>query len=772
MEVFQPLIVKQVREEEQRVLRIYASFNKSSHAVKLEFSSFDPDQTIKTKHATCTVEYGSSDKWLRQWARELHLVQDRIKALESLAVSGQANKITCGLAYRLFSSLVDYAPRYQRMEQVLLAGSTFEASATVSLKDRGGDDSAFVCNPYFIDALAHISGFVMNGNFTIDYQEAVYISHGWESMRFAKPLQPAGHYQTYVRMLPAEKTMVSGNVWILCDSEIVGLIQGLRFQRVPRTVLDLLLPPVGHKRGTLKTSTPRQVPIPIPEGQISPKTQTVTGSHYKSNRQNREVLDSLLEFVAEELGHQKGEISLHDKLYDLGLDSLMTLTLTGNLQERLGIKIPHSQLLACDTIGQLLDLIHPDKQANPIDTVSEEPSFYPSDSSSATDSVGVDTPTMELGNDSEHITELIKSIILDETGVMAEDLQPRADLSSLGLDSLMSLAILGRLRDASVELPMDFFLENHTMDAVFEAISKRVLPKALSYQQEAKFQAERNSPKLLPYNGPHCAKAILLQRRSNPLGDKHLFLFPDGSGSPSSYSVLEQIHPDFNIYGLVCPFLKAHADTAAGIKDIVRLYLSTIREHQPEGPYHVGGWSVGGVLAYEASKQLIEAGEELGCLILIDAPCPITVPPMSSILIEFLDSSGAFDGMHSNRQSPMLAEKKQELLNHFNFTVNCLGRYTPTPLLLSTGIRPPKTFIIWAQDGVHHNTEGSIPPASLDVTGSWILDKRTDFGPGGWESLLPVDNPILVVPGNHFTMMAADHVSAHKTFVADFITLT
>ena len=51
-------------------------------------------------------------------------------------------------------------------------------------------------------------------------------------------------------------------------------------------------------------------------------------------------------------------------------------------------------------------------------------------------------------------------------------------------------------------------------------------------------------------------------------------------------------------------------------------YLGALREVQPEGPYRLAGWSMGGVVAYEMARQLAEGGERVELLALIDAASP------------------------------------------------------------------------------------------------------------------------------------------------------
>jgi amino acid adenylation domain-containing protein len=58
---------------------------------------------------------------------------------------------------------------------------------------------------------------------------------------------------------------------------------------------------------------------------------------------------------------------------------------------------------------------------------------------------------------------------------------------------------------------------------------------------------------------------------------------------------------------------------ARSVPDTVRMHLEQIRLVQPEGPYLLAGWSYGGVLAFEAARQLVAAGESVEFLGMIDA---------------------------------------------------------------------------------------------------------------------------------------------------------
>ena len=54
------------------------------------------------------------------------------------------------------------------------------------------------------------------------------------------------------------------------------------------------------------------------------------------------------------------------------------------------------------------------------------------------------------------------------------------------------------------------------------------------------------------------------------------------------------------------------------VEDMADLYLQHLRKRQPEGPYYVGGYSFGGLVALEVARRLVESGQEIGLLALVD----------------------------------------------------------------------------------------------------------------------------------------------------------
>jgi thioesterase domain-containing protein len=75
-------------------------------------------------------------------------------------------------------------------------------------------------------------------------------------------------------------------------------------------------------------------------------------------------------------------------------------------------------------------------------------------------------------------------------------------------------------------------------------------------------------------------------------------------------------------YGLQAQGLDGKPIARTSVEAIADYYLEEMRTVQPDGPYVLGGYSFGGVVAYEIARKLRAAGEEVALLVLFDASNP------------------------------------------------------------------------------------------------------------------------------------------------------
>ncbi|GAQ54818.1 non-ribosomal peptide synthetase [Streptomyces acidiscabies] len=99
-----------------------------------------------------------------------------------------------------------------------------------------------------------------------------------------------------------------------------------------------------------------------------------------------------------------------------------------------------------------------------------------------------------------------------------------------------------------------------------------------------------------------------------------LFCLPPASGLAWGFAGLARhLAPGRPLFGLQSRGLVPGEAPAATLAEAVAEHTARIRERQPEGPYHLLGYSMGGLVAYEMAVALQAAGEKVALLAVLDA---------------------------------------------------------------------------------------------------------------------------------------------------------
>jgi amino acid adenylation domain-containing protein len=112
-----------------------------------------------------------------------------------------------------------------------------------------------------------------------------------------------------------------------------------------------------------------------------------------------------------------------------------------------------------------------------------------------------------------------------------------------------------------------------------------------------------------------------------PLGEgPPLFLL---AGADMYRALAHQLSPDLQVYGLFSQKEIAMLELAPdqemppiSIESLAEDYLTLIRDIRPHGPYLLGGFSIGGIIAYEVARRLRAQGEDVRLLALLDCAPP------------------------------------------------------------------------------------------------------------------------------------------------------
>ena len=794
-----PLLLKNISEPESQTFRANCSLDLATNQAEFTITSWNGRKDVIHAKCVCTIE--DPESWKAEWAKQAYLVQSRIDLLKHKVENGEADKVSRPMAYKLFTALVDYTDAFQGMQSVLFDGPEFEAASTVKFRP-GAADGDFFMNPYFIDSLCHITGFTVNA--TVNPQDECYISHGWTSLRLAERPQQDKTYYAYVKMQPvAGSKMRAGDVWIFNDKkEVIGLAGAVRFQCIPRKLMDVMMPKPGKGKTTAapaaKSAAPvaaapspvaTRAPAPVAAAPVSkqkvkkekaPKPKKAPAAPKPAGSLAQKAFD----IIAQEIDVDHSELVDNVQWADLGVDSLMSLTISGKFREDLDLEVESSLFTDYSSVGalrkHLSTMSGPVESAPAEDSSSTDSTDEDSDSEEGTVESGITTPeTVELPPKSEQgrslavesvaaapaaggsdMIETIRTVIAQEMEMELDEIVETTDLSNLGMDSLMALTVLGKLReDHDIDLDPTILADNPTLGHLRKALG---LDKPAPAAKKAPAAPQPVATKAAPVPAPQIpmiinmppATSVLLQ--GNPkTATKNFFLFPDGSGSATSYVSIPAIDSkNLAVYGLNCPFMKDPTSYTCGIEGVSKLYMEEVMRRQPVGPYILGGWSAGGVVAYEVAKQLTELAKSqpdknltVEKLILIDSPCPVKLEPLPARLHHFFDEIGLL--------GTGTGKTPNWLLPHFEYSIKALTAYRPEHAERA-GFSTPPTLMLWATDGVCGKPGDPKPPPQADDPKSmkWLLENRTDFGPNGWDRLLDVKKcKMVTIKGNHFTMM-------------------
>jgi amino acid adenylation domain-containing protein len=101
--------------------------------------------------------------------------------------------------------------------------------------------------------------------------------------------------------------------------------------------------------------------------------------------------------------------------------------------------------------------------------------------------------------------------------------------------------------------------------------------------------------------------------------DRPLFLIHPAGGHIFPYVHLARhLGPDQPCYGLQARGLEEGQDPHSRIEDMAAYYIEAVQTVQPEGPYCLAGWSMGGTVAFEMAQQLHAQGQQVALLALLD----------------------------------------------------------------------------------------------------------------------------------------------------------
>ncbi|GBE80926.1 Orsellinic acid synthase [Sparassis crispa] len=600
----------------------------------------------------------------------------------------------------IFSRVVQYSKAYHTMKSVTIDPNGVDAFAVVKLPPEASSGQ-FVVHPIFMDTLLHVAGFVINCN--AGQNEAFICSQVDKAKAIPELINPSTTYGVYCNIGFLSETLAVADAYAIeldgTAGNVVAHMKRMRFRKLRMPGFKSLLARVA--RGSSQTHAAPAISQP--------------GNRVPAATQGWE--DKLIGLIAETCDVNVADIKLQSRLSDLGIDSLMSIELAGRIQALLpSCDIDANAVASFNRVG---DLVLELKDKCGSSTSASSDTLHDSDivSPPPTQVSSPRTPDSLL-----KIKEIMSSIL----GVAMRDLSEDQDLERLGLDSLTSIEARHALQSSlNVNLAEDVFMICKTIRDIDTAVSAMLSPPS-------------DVPKVHPKHTEQSEKPALLGTEINPVrlqegssaGTLPLFLIHDGSGMAHPYARLSPLGRP--LWGIHNPKLPTGDAWDGGVLEMASHYVELIKAASGTTGCIVGGWSFGGVLAFEVARQLIRSGIRVPGIVLIDSPHPLTKSPLPDSLIE-----NVIGGKGSTNK---LTELVRAQMRH---ATRALISYdlSQSP---ASGVLPPKAVMLRSQEAF------SLP--SVETESAAFLAERGDpaSSVAQWEKVLGVSVPVIDIPGNHF----------------------
>nr|WP_017317820.1 non-ribosomal peptide synthetase [Mastigocladopsis repens] len=246
------------------------------------------------------------------------------------------------------------------------------------------------------------------------------------------------------------------------------------------------------------------------------------------------------------------------------------------------------------------------------------------------------------------------------------------------------------------------------------------------------------------------------------------------------YELAHQLGTNQPFYGLQPMGLDGETSPFTRIEDMAAYYIEALRRVQPSGPYFLGGWSFGGLVAFEMAQQLQKAGDEVALLAMLDtvAPVPGNTPSVGDsfrflfttvaryIWSFFLDYFYLMAASNKNQVDSLTSR-----FPIFNKLVNKLVRDIETNLfsyfmpqesrsrILSELTIRPMLRVFYANTQATLNYVPQVYPKQITLFKTSVKSRITEQDPSrGWGKLAFGGVEIHTIAGNHLTMLRKPHI--------------
>lgn len=668
------------------------------------------------------IRYRNPDRARADLDRVSFFIKSKMEERIRLSKEGSGHRIQPDVFFALFANAVEFSPDFRGVQEAYVASDFQEAAATVVLKpDPVG--TRFTSSPYWGEALLHLAGFMVNGN-PAKPAGSTFVVMGYDSVEQLAPVEPGRQYLTYTRISRWEKdtAFCAGYVFDPATGKIVMQAVDLRYQEFKTATWRHILDgphASGPQHGAAAPRAQAHKPA-AKDHQVDLSSASATAQVEKKAIKPQEVEEKasgggefqiIVDSLATATGSDPSEFTDDTLVADIGVDSIMAIEVVAAVKE-LGVELPAAFVFDYPTIGDLRREFGGQDSTAPAVDISEE------DSSSDDEDENAVSPTPDVDEDFSPIS-VPESVTSSASSVVHVEKEPATPAPDADGD------------DDDVD-------ENDT------------------------------SPQ-------PSVRITLLQGRPSA-AKTPLYMMSDGTGTVASFIHLRPFKSKQAVYGVDSPYFRcpSRMTSKVGIAGVARLVVDALAKAHPSGPFMVGGYSAGCLVAFEVSRQLAAAGRRVDGLLLVDMCCPRarradqrTLLAEDEFSYEVFGAAVARDGLWSS-----LGSQRE----HFRRFFVAMNEYTPAPMAEKE--RPARTAVIWAERGLVNRVRddralvdklvgqglpiepyaGFMEDPKLGTFATLMPDKGENVGPNGWDRYTGGDVMALSVAGDHFELPMPGHV--------------
>ncbi len=222
----------------------------------------------------------------------------------------------------------------------------------------------------------------------------------------------------------------------------------------------------------------------------------------------------------------------------------------------------------------------------------------------------------------ESLKERIIGIVSDVIGIMPVELKLNKPMDQYGFDSILIMELLQQLQ-AQISPTFNFvkLRECITIQDIVQAlvpearVQEIVLPsQPQTLAVKSEYTADLTIKKTVQASYPQFPELVLLNDNTE---GRPVFWLHGAAGGVGVYSrIAKKSKRPF--YGIKARGWMTNRTPIRGIYGMAAYYVHIIQTVQPEGPYDLGGYSLGGLLAYEVARQLQELGQKVDSIVMLD----------------------------------------------------------------------------------------------------------------------------------------------------------